>query len=147
MSLNLKQNKNDLLFLPLGGSNEIGMNFNMYHLDGKWIIVDCGGGFADDFLPGVDLVVADTTFVTQNKKDILGIILTHAHEDHVGGLGFMLQELSCPVYTTKFTANFIKGKLAEYSFDSKPQIIEVMPQSKIVLGPFDIEFVGLTHSG
>lgn len=146
MSLNLKQNKNDLLFLPLGGSNEIGMNFNMYHLDGKWIIVDCGGGFADDFLPGVDLVVADTTFVTQNKKDILGIILTHAHEDHVGGLGFMLQELSCPVYTTKFTANFIKGKLSEYSFDNKPQIIEVTPQSKIVLGPFDIEFVGLTHS-
>jgi ribonuclease J len=146
MSLNLKHHKNDLLFLPLGGSNEIGMNFNMYHLDGKWIIVDCGGGFADDFLPGVDLVVADTTFVTTNKKDIIAIILTHAHEDHVGGLGFMLQELSCPVYTTKFTANFIKGKLAEYSFDDKPQIIEVMQQSKITLGPFDIEFVALTHS-
>ncbi|MEY3197445.1 MAG: hypothetical protein RLZZ59_816 [Pseudomonadota bacterium] len=146
MSINLKPHKNDLLFLPLGGSNEIGMNFNMYHLDGKWIIVDCGGGFADDHLPGVDLLVADTTFVLQNKKDIVGIILTHAHEDHVGGLGFLLQEINCPVYTTTFTANFIKGKIAEYSFDQKPQIIEVAPKSKIHLDPFEVEFVSLTHS-
>lgn len=146
MSLNLKTHKNDLLFLPLGGSNEIGMNFNMYHLDGKWIIVDCGGGFADDHLPGVDLIVADTTFVMEHKKDILAIILTHAHEDHVGGAGFLLQELHCPVYTTKFTANFIKSKLAEYSFEKKPKIIEVTSNSRISLDPFEIEFIALTHS-
>lgn len=144
--MNLKTHKNDLLFLPLGGSNEIGMNFNLYHLDGKWIIVDCGGGFADDYLPGVDLVVADTTFVMEHKKDILAIILTHAHEDHVGGAGFLLQELDCPVYTTRFTANFIKSKLAEYSFEKKPKIIEVTTGSKINLAPFEIEFIALTHS-
>lgn len=146
MSINLKNHKSDLLFLPLGGTNEIGMNFNMYHLNGKWIIVDCGGGFADDYLPGVDLIVADSRFVVENKKDILGVILTHAHEDHVGGMGFLLQEINCPVYTTKFTANFIKTKLNEYSFDKKPNIIEVKLQSKLSLGPFEIEFVSLTHS-
>jgi ribonuclease J len=146
MSLNLKAHKNDLLFLPLGGSNEIGMNFNMYHLDGKWIIVDCGGGFADEYLPGVDLIVADTTFVTQHKRDIVGIVLTHAHEDHVGGIGFLLQEINCAVYTTKFTANFMKSKISEYTFEHKPKIIEVEPQSKILLDPFEIEFVSLTHS-
>ena len=146
MSFNIKQHKNDLLFIPLGGSNEIGMNFNMYHYDGKWIIIDCGAGFPDDYLPGIDLVVADTSFVMEHSKDILGIVLTHAHEDHVGGLGFLLQELKCPVYTTTFTANFIKGKLSEYRFENKPKIVEIKPKSKLKLEPFEIEFVSLTHS-
>ncbi len=146
MAFNIKDYKEDLLFVPLGGSNEIGMNFNMYHCNGKWIIVDCGAGFPDDYLPGVDLVVADTTFVRQHHKDILGIVLTHAHEDHVGGLGFLLQEISVPIYTTTFTSNFIKGKLAEYSFEKKPKIITIAPKSKFTLDPFEIEFVSLTHS-
>jgi ribonuclease J len=146
MSLSLKENKSHLLFVPLGGSNEIGMNFNMYHIDGKWIIVDCGGGFPDDYLPGVDLVVSDTSFVMENKQNIVAVILTHAHEDHVGGIGFLLQEINCPVYTTKFTANFLKDKLKEYSFEHKPQIKQVDQNSSIDIGPFSVQFVALTHS-
>lgn len=146
MSFNIKHHKEDLLFIPLGGSNEIGMNFNLYHCNGKYIIIDCGAGFPDDYLPGIDLVVSDSSFVMEHQNDIIAIILTHAHEDHVGGLGFLLQELKCPVYTTSFTANFIKGKLSEYRFDTKPKIIEVKPKSKLQLDPFEVEFVSLTHS-
>jgi ribonuclease J len=146
MSFNTKHHKEDLLFVPLGGSNEIGMNFNMYHCDGKWVIVDCGSGFPDDYFPGVDLIVADISFAMERSKDIVGIVLTHAHEDHVGGLGFLLQEISCPIYTTAFTANFLKGKLSEFKFPTKPKVVEVKTKSKVNLGPFEIEFVSLTHS-
>lgn len=146
MQFKTKEHKDDLLFVPLGGCNEIGMNLNLYHVNGKWIIVDCGSGFPDDYYPGIDLIVADMNFVVENAKDILGVILTHAHEDHVGGLGFLLQEVNLPVYTTKFTANFIKSKLSEFRFEEKPQINVVEPKSKITLGPFEVEFASLTHS-
>lgn len=146
MQFKVKEHKDDLLFVPLGGCNEIGMNLNLYHVNGKWIIVDAGAGFPDDYYPGVDLIVADMNFIVENAKDILGIILTHAHEDHVGGLGFLLQEVNLPVYTTRFTSCFIKNKLSEFSFEKKPKIMEIEPKSKIQLGPFDIEFVSLTHS-
>lgn len=146
MQFKTKEHKDDLLFVPLGGCNEIGMNLNLYHVNGKWIIVDCGSGFPDDYYPGIDLIVADISFVVENAKDILGVILTHAHEDHVGGLGFLLQEVDIPVYTTKFTANFIKNKLSEFRFEKKPKINVVEPKSKIELGPFEIEFASLTHS-
>ena len=79
MNLNLKNHQNDLLFLPLGGANEIGMNLNLYHLDGKWIMIDCGMGFAYD-IPGVDMMTADISFIKANRKNLLGIIITHIHE-------------------------------------------------------------------
>lgn len=146
MTFKIKDHKDDLLFVPLGGCNEIGMNFNMYHVNGKWIIIDCGSGFPDDYYPGVDLIVADTQFALSVAKDIVGIILTHAHEDHVGGLGFLLQEINCPVYTTSFTANFIKSKLSEFTFKNKPKIIEVKTKDTIELADFQVEFAALTHS-
>ena len=106
--MNLKKHKEQLLFLPLGGSGEIGMNLNLYHLDGKWIMVDCGVGFADDYYPGADLIVPDISFIHEIKKDLLGIVITHAHEDHVGAVPYLWTEFECPVYTTKFTAEFLK---------------------------------------
>jgi len=146
MSFNLKTYKDKLLFLPLGGSNEIGINVNLYHFQGKWIMVDCGSGFADEHLPGVDMVVADLSFIESHKKDLLGIVLTHAHEDHLGAIQYLWDELECPIYTTKFTKAFLKSKLSEYSFSSKMNIHEVDPKKKFDLGPFSIEMIGLTHS-
>ncbi|PCJ25951.1 MAG: RNase J family beta-CASP ribonuclease [Rickettsiales bacterium] len=146
MSFNLKTNKDKLLFVPLGGSNEIGINVNLYHYKGKWIMVDCGSGFADEHLPGVDMVVADLSFIEAHKKDLLGLIVTHAHEDHLGAIQYLWNELECPIYTTKFTKTFLKAKLSEYSFPDSMKIHEVDPKKKFNLGDFSIEMIGLTHS-
>lgn len=146
MSFNIEKHKDKLLFIPLGGTNEIGMNVNLYHIDGKFIMIDCGSGFADDYLPGVDMLVADLSFIEKHKDDLLGLILTHAHEDHVGGVQYLWENLECPIYTTKFTKNFLKIKLAEYSFAKKVKINEVGAGEKIKLGPFEIETMPLTHS-
>ena len=146
MSFNLKNYQDKLLFVPLGGANEIGINVNLYHIHGKWIMVDCGSGFPDENLPGVDMVVADVSFIAERKKDLLGIILTHAHEDHLGAIQYLWNELECPIYTTKFTKAFLKTKLSEYAFSDSIQIHEMDPTKKFDLGPFSIEMIGLTHS-
>ena len=144
--MNLKKNKEQLLFLPLGGSGEIGMNLNLYHLDGKWIMVDCGVGFADDYYPGADLIVPDISFIHEIKKDLLGIVITHAHEDHVGAVPYLWTEFECPIYTTKFTAAFLRLKLLETHFGKRVKIHEIEPNKPFSLGPFDIEAIALTHS-
>lgn len=146
MAFNLKDHKNKLLFLPLGGCNEIGINVNLYHYKGKWIMVDCGSGFADDYLPGVDMVIADLSFIERHKKDLLCIILTHAHEDHLGAIQYLWNSLECPIYATTFTANFLKIRLKEYDFAKKIKINEIRPGGKIELEPFSVEMVPLTHS-
>lgn len=146
MSLNVKSHKHDLLFIPLGGSNEIGINVNLYHYNGKWLMVDCGSGFADQYLPGVDILVADLSFISKHKKDIIGLVLTHAHEDHIGGIQYLWDEIECPIYATNFTANFLKIRLSEYSMSKKLKIHAVEPGSKINLDPFTVEMVPLTHS-
>lgn len=146
MSFNLKQHKDDFLFIPLGGSNEIGINVNLYHYKGKWLMVDCGSGFADDYLPGVDILVADLSFIEKHKKDLLGLVLTHAHEDHLGAIQYLWNDFQCPIYATTFTANFLKIKLDEYGLKKKVKINEIKQGSKIELDPFTIETVGLTHS-
>ncbi|WP_341794579.1 ribonuclease J [Rickettsia endosymbiont of Rhinocyllus conicus] len=145
-SFNIKNHKNDLLFIPLGGSNEIGMNFNLYHYKGKWLIIDCGSGFADNYLPGVDMMIADSSFIEKHKKDIVGMIITHAHEDHLGGVQYLWNSLKCPIYTTTFTANFLKIHLSEYDFAKNIKIHEVKAGGKIDLSPFSLEMVPLTHS-
>lgn len=146
MSFNVKTHKEDLLFIPLGGANEIGINVNLYHYHGKWLMVDCGSGFADDYIPGVDMIVADISFIEKYKKDIVGLVLTHAHEDHLGAVQYLWHDIQCPIYATTFTANFLKMRLAEYPFAKKIPINEVKPGSKLDLGEFVIEMVGLTHS-
>ncbi|MES2962137.1 MAG: ribonuclease J [Pseudomonadota bacterium] len=145
MDLNLKKHHDDLLFLPLGGANEIGMNLNLYHLDGKWIMIDCGMGFAYD-IPGVDMMTADISFIKANRKNLLGIIITHIHEDHLGAVQHLWRELEAPVYATEFAANFLRTKLQESRLDKEVPIHLIDGTKDLNLHPFQLEFVGLTHS-
>ena len=145
MDLNLKKHHNDLLFLPLGGANEIGMNLNLYHLDGKWLMVDCGVGFASD-VPGIDMLTPDIAFIKANKKNLLGIIVTHIHEDHLGAIQHLWRELEVPVYASNLAANFLRAKLEEYKLDKQVPIRLIDSSKDLEIGPFKIEFLGLTHS-
>ena len=144
------KNNNELIFCPLGGSGEIGMNMNLYGYGEKnnhqWIIIDIGVGFVDDSVPGIDLMVPDPDFILQRKDDLLGILLTHAHEDHIGAIALLWPSLECPIYATPFTATLIKEKFREKKINigSHLKIIELNGNVKI--GPFDINYVTLTHS-
>lgn len=139
-------NKNEFLFLPLGGVGRIGMNVSLYHYQGKWIMIDLGIGFADETMPGVDLLVADIDFIANRKKDLLGIIITHSHEDHCGAIPHLWEDLGCPIYATKFTVNFVKEKLKEFRMENKVPVKEVAVNGSTNLGPFTVEFINITHS-
>lgn len=146
MTISFNKRKDELIFIPLGGANEIGMNLNLYHLDGKWLIADFGAGFAEDYFPGVDMTVPDISFLQQHKKDIVGLVLTHAHEDHLGAIPYIWNEFDCPVYATPFTAAFLKAKLGDSNTAKHIKIIEVPEGSRFKAGPFDVELVQITHS-
>ncbi|MFL2898393.1 MAG: ribonuclease J [Candidatus Pelagibacter sp.] len=142
--------KDELLFCPLGGSGEIGMNMNLYAYgkpsEQKWIIIDTGVTFADDTIPGIDVIYPDPGFIIDRKDDLLGIVITHAHEDHVGAITHLWKKLNCKIYATPFTAVLIKEKFKEKNIDINNflQIVEL--NGKINLGPFKIEYITLTHS-
>ena len=142
--------KEQFLFCPLGGSGEIGGNMNLYSYgkkdDQKWIIVDMGVSFADDSVPGVDLIMPDAGFIIDKKDDLLGIVLTHAHEDHIGAVAHIWPYLKCKMYATPFTAALILGKFKEKKIDISSYLEVVALNSKIKLGNFEIDFVTLTHS-
>lgn len=135
-----------LYFLPLGGTDEIGMNFYLYGIDDYWMIVDLGITFGDDTTPGVDIIVPDPGFIEDRREDLVGIVLTHGHEDHFGAVQYLWPRLRCPVYCTPFTAAFLRLKLAETDFGHQVQIIEVPVGGDIRVGPFDVRFVHMTHS-
>ena len=141
---------NELIFCPLGGSGEIGMNMNLYAYGSennkKWIIVDIGVSFADDSIPGIDLIYPDPGFLLDKKDDLLGIVLTHAHEDHIGAVAHIWPKLNCEIYATPFTAILVQEKFKEKKIDISNKIKIVKLNSKITLGPFKIDFVTLTHS-
>ena len=130
----------------MGGAKEIGMNFNLYHYKGKWLIVDMGAGFADDYYPGIDMIVPDISFLNDKIKDIVGLVLTHAHEDHIGSVQYLWEELRCPIYATKFTCNFLKLRLADADFKTKIKLNEVAESSTFNLDPFTIQMLPITHS-
>lgn len=146
MTFNVAKHKDELLFLPLGGSGEIGMNLNLYQYKGKWLMVDLGAGFADDYLPGIDMIVPDINYILQHRENLVGIVLTHAHEDHLGAVQYLWAELRCPIYTTPFTAAFLRAKLAEMPFASEVKINEIPCAGSFELEPFTLELVPLTHS-
>jgi len=140
----------ELIFCPLGGSGEIGANMNLYaygtETNQKWIIVDMGVTFADDSLPGIDLIYPDPGFILEKKDDLLGIVLTHAHEDHIGAVAHIWPNLKCKIYATPFTATLITEKFKEKKIDISKYLKIVKLDGKINLGPFEIDFVTLTHS-
>ena len=142
--------KDELIFCPLGGSGEIGGNMNLYAYgkedEKKWIIVDMGVSFADDSIPGVDLIMPDAGFIIDKKEDLLGIVLTHAHEDHIGAVAHIWPSLKCKMYATPFTAALILEKFKEKKIDISSYLKVVALNSKIKLGNFEIDFVTLTHS-
>ena len=142
--------KDELLFCPLGGSGEIGMNMNLFAYgkpgEQKWIIVDIGVTFADDTVPGVDLIYPDPGFIVNKKDDLLGIVLTHAHEDHIGAIAHIWPKLKCKIYATPFTSVLISEKFKEKKIDITPFLKIVELNSTLTLEPFTIEFITLTHS-
>ncbi len=142
--------KEELLFCPLGGSGEIGMNLNLYAYgkpeNQKWIVVDVGVTFADDSMPGIDLIYPDPGFIVDKKDDVLGIVLTHAHEDHIGAIAHIWPKLKCNIYATPFTAVLVREKFKEKKIDISTNLKIVELNGSLNLGQFNIEFITLTHS-
>ena len=142
--------KKELLFCPLGGAGEIGANMNLYGYgnpgEHNWIMVDIGVTFADDTLPGIDLIYPDPGFIVEKKDNLLGIIVTHAHEDHIGAIAHLWPKLKCKIYATPFTAVLIKEKFKEKNVDINNHLKIVQLNGIIDLDPFRIEYVSMTHS-
>lgn len=136
----------ELIFLPLGGSGEIGMNVNLYGCRGKWIMCDLGMTFADPSLPGVDLVLPDLQFIEDRRDDLLGVLLTHGHEDHIGAIPYLAADLGVPLYATPFTAGLIRRKLEDEGLLSEVKLIVVPMGGEVELGPFKARYVALAHS-
>jgi ribonuclease J len=146
-----KNTQDELVFLPLGGSGEIGMNFNAYGYgpahDRQWIIVDCGVLFGrEGNTPGVDLILPDIRYLIERRDSVLGIVATHAHEDHIGAIAPLWPALKCPIYATPFTARLITGKLEEAGLTSKVRVKDVPVGGTLELGPFTLDFISITHS-
>ena len=142
--------KEKFIFCPLGGSGEIGMNMNLFsygnHENKKWIIVDIGVTFADDTVPGVDLIYPDPGFIVDKKDDLVALVLTHAHEDHIGAIAHIWPKLQCNIYATPFTSVLIQENFKEKKIDFGNKLKIVQLNGNITVGPFKIEFVTLTHS-
>lgn len=136
----------ELLFLALGGSGEIGMNANLYGCRGKWIMIDLGVTFADPQYPGIDLVMPDLSFIEERKEDLLGIVLTHGHEDHIGALPYLAADLGVPLYATPFTAGLIHDKLDEEGLLDVVELNVVENGASFRLGDFGLRYVPLAHS-
>ena len=136
----------ELLFIALGGSGEIGMNVNLYGCDGKWLMVDLGMTFADPWYPGIDLVFADLEFIEERLDDLVGIVLTHAHEDHIGAVPYFAQDLGVPLYATPFTAKLVHEKLVEAGIEDEVELNVIDHLDRFQLGPFGVRYVPLAHS-
>lgn len=140
-----KLDPSKLHFIPLGGSEQFGVNLNVYAFDGKFLAVDCGLGFADDRFPGVDLLLPDPLFLEENRKNLTGLIITHAHEDHIGAVAYLWPRLKCPIYCSKFTAEVLKHKFDEHGI-KKAKINIIEPLQSLPLSPFEIQFIPVSHS-
>ena len=136
----------ELIFLPLGGSGEIGMNVNLYGCNGKWVMVDLGMTFADPSYPGVDLILPDLSFIEERKQDLLGVVLTHGHEDHIGAIPYLANDLGVPLYATPFTAGLIRKKLEEEGILDQVELNIIPLAGTLKLGDFTFTYAALAHS-
>ena len=136
----------ELHFLPLGGSNEIGMNLNLFAYGDQWLMVDLGITFGDDTTPSLDIIMPDIRFIEGKRDKLLGLVLTHGHEDHIGAVPYLWSRLKCPVYATPFTASLVRRKLADANLLDKVELHEVPLSGDMEIGPFKIDLVRLTHS-
>ena len=142
----MKNAPDEFVFLPLGGTGEIGMNLNLYGCRGKWLIVDMGVSFGDDTSPGVEVFMADPDFIAQRSKDLVGIVLTHGHEDHLGAVQYLWPQLRCPIWCTPFTASLLRGKLKERGLEGQVDVHIIPLGGQAEIGPFEVELVTQTHS-
>ena len=142
----MNDSKGGLAFLPLGGTGEIGMNLNLYRCDGKWLAIDCGIGFGGSDMPEVEVMVPDPGFIAQRRADLLGLVITHAHEDHIGAVAHLWRQLRCPVYCTPFAAAVLRRKLGEASLANEVPIKVIPCGGSFSLAPFELQFIAVTHS-
>lgn len=139
--------KKGVLFLPLGGCGQFGANFTLYGYDGSWIIVDCGMAFADEQLPGVDIILPDASLIADQKDRIAALFVTHGHEDHIGAIAWLWPRLQCPVYATPFTAALLRRKLDEHQYKGGgPKITIVEPRKVIETGVWKVTYIPVAHS-
>lgn len=136
----------DLAFLPLGGTGEIGMNLNLYRCAGTWLAVDCGMGFGGAENPEVDIMVPDPSFIAERRDRLAGLVITHAHEDHLGAVAWLWPQLRCPIYATPFAAAVLRRKLGEAQLLSQVKLTVIQPGGSFRLGPFDLSFIRMAHS-
>ena len=136
----------ELYYLPLGGAGEIGMNLSLYGYDGKWLMVDLGVSFGDDSMPMIDVVMPDPQWIEENRDKLLGLVLTHGHEDHLGAVQYLWPRLQCPIWATPFSASLLRGKLHEVGLQNQVPVNVVELGSRFRVGPFEIEMISMTHS-
>lgn len=141
-----RKTETKLRIIPLGGLGEIGKNMTAFEFGSDIVVIDCGMGFPEEDMPGVDLVIPDISYLTANREKVRGILLTHGHEDHIGAVPYVLKQLNVPVYGTALTLGIIKNKLSEHRLDFKPQLITVKAGDKVKLGVFEAEFIHVNHS-
>jgi ribonuclease J len=136
----------ELVFLALGGVGEIGMNLSLYGYGGRWLMIDCGITFADDTIPGIDIIMPDPSFIAERAETLDGLVCTHAHEDHIGAIPYLWKRFHCPVYATPFTAAVLRAKLSEAGLEHEVPIHEVPMSGRFSVGQFELELITLTHS-
>ncbi len=136
----------DLAFLPLGGTGEIGMNLNLYRCNGSWLAVDCGIGFGGSEMPEVEVMMPDPSFIAERRDKLVGLVITHAHEDHIGAVAHLWRQLQCPVYATPFAASVLRRKLGEAQLVNQVRIHVIPPGGSFELAPFSLQFISVAHS-
>ena len=140
-----QKNTLPLRIIPLGGLHEIGKNITLYEYGNDMLLVDCGMSFPDEDLPGVDIVLPDFSYLVKNKDKIRGMVVSHGHEDHIGGIPYLLKELNIPIYGTRLTIGLISGKLKEHNLLASSKLVAVNTGDVIKLGGFSVEFIHVNH--
>lgn len=146
VSHDLRLDPEVLHFIPLGGSEQFGVNLNVYAYQGKWLAIDCGIGFAGHRFPGIDILLPDPEFLEDRRDDIAGLIITHAHEDHIGAVPYLWKRLQCPIYCSPFTAEILRRKMNDMPGNDRAKIIVIKAGDTINMGPFKVSFAHVSHS-